>query len=120
MNERRKRFAKHLQKFVHLLTAFTIFMKALTKLEHPHGYWPLIVFLCAAGMYIVTITILHGRLHHHALALDISVLAIECVVTAIMGLLYAREGAHGLPYVMGLASAGFLVAIVVRVIRKRP
>jgi len=56
------RRAALLQKFVHFLTAFTILMKALAKLEHPEGYTAVITLFLAASIYIVVITLLHDRL----------------------------------------------------------
>ena len=113
----RKR-AEFLQKLVHYLTAFTILMKALTKLEHPEGYWPLIILLFAASAYIVVITLLHDRLHHHVRRLDASVFAIECAVMAIVSWLFFGEGKTALASVYALASVGFAVALVVRLTRR--
>lgn len=107
-----------LQKFVHLMTALTIFAKAVSKLEQPEGYWPVIVFLIASGIYIVTITILHDRLHRHERHLTASVYAIECVAMGITAWLYAADGKRGLPWVLGLAAVLFFVAMVVRLTAK--
>lgn len=111
------RRAALLQKFVHLLTAFTITMKALIKLEHPEGYWPVIVLFCVSAIYIVVITILHDRLHHRATQLDASVLAIECVVMAIIAVLTFREGARYFPYLYVISSVGFAIAFVMRIVK---
>ena len=106
-----------LQKFVHMLTAFTITMKALVKLEHPEGYWPVIVFFCVSAIYIVVVTIMHDRLHRHARIIDASVYAIECMVMAVMTFLTFHEGARLLPYVYLLASIGFAISCIVRLTR---
>lgn len=103
-----------LPKLVHFLTAFGILMKGVAKLEHPEGYWPVIVLFFVASAYIVIITLLHGRLHRHARLIDASVTAIECVLTAIVAVIYFKEGARLLPYVFAIASFGFGVATVVR------
>lgn len=108
-----------LQKFVHFMTALTILLKGVSKLDHPEGYMPLIVFFFACAAYIVIVTLLHDHLHHHERLLTASVLGIECVVTAIMAWLYATEGKKGLPWVAALASLSFLIAIVVRLVRTR-
>ena len=106
-------------KVVHFLTAFALLMKGIAKLEHPHGVWPVIVFFFAASAWIVVITLLHDRLHHHARLLTASVYAIECVATAIVALLYFREGKHALPFVYAAASIGFAVALAVHLTRTR-
>jgi len=103
-----------LQKLVHFITAFTIFLKGFAKLEHPAGYWPVIAFLFASAIYVVTITILHDRLHHHERVLTASVYAIECVAVGITAWLTASEGKRGLPWVFGIASLLFFVAVVVK------
>ena len=71
-----------LNKLVHFLTALTILLKGVAKLEHPAGYWPVILFLFASAIYIATITILHDRLHHHERILTASVCLIECIALA--------------------------------------
>lgn len=111
MNPRAKTI---LPKLVHFLTAFGIFIKALVKLEHPEGYWPVIGLFFASSAYILTITLLHSRLHRHERRLDASVYAIECVVMAIVAGIYFKEGARLLPYVFAFASLGFGIATVVR------
>ena len=106
-----------LQKLVHFLTALTLALKGVVKLDHPHGYWPAIVFFFAAAIYIVAITVLHDRLHHHVRLLTASVYAIECVATAIVALIYAHEGTHALHYLFAFASVMFAVALVVHLTR---
>jgi hypothetical protein len=113
-----KKRAALLQKFVHFMTAITIFGKAIAKLEHPHGYWPIIVFLFASGICVVTITILHDRLHHHERYLTASVYAIECIALSIAAWLSFGEGKRYLPWAFAFAAAMFFVAIVVRLTRK--
>ncbi|MDQ3283908.1 MAG: hypothetical protein M3Q69_21095 [Acidobacteriota bacterium] len=106
-----------LQKAVHFLTAFTIALKGFAKLEHAHDYWPVIALFFAAAIYIVTITVLHDRLHHHVRLLTASVYAIECGVTAIVALLYAHEGKRFLHYALAFAAAMFAVALIVHLTR---
>jgi hypothetical protein len=106
-----------LQKLVHFLTAFTILMKALSKLEHPEGYWPVITLFLLAAIYIVIITLLHERLHHHAARIDASVYAIECVVMIIIATLTFREGARFFPYLYVVSAIGFAIAFVMRLVR---
>lgn len=107
-----------LPKFVHFLTAFTILLKAMIKLEHPQGYWPIIVLYFAASAYIVVITLLHERLHHRARLIEASVTAIECVMMAIAAVLAFKDGARWLPYGFALAAVGFAVATIVRLVVK--
>ena len=106
-----------LQNFVHLLTAFTILLKALAKLEHPEGYGPVITLFLLASIYIVIITLLHERLHRHAARLDASVYAIECVVMTIIATLTFREGARFFPYLYVVSAIGFAIAFVMRLVR---
>ena len=108
-----------LQKFVHFLTAFVIVLKGIAKLEHPHGYWPIIIFLFASGIYIAAIAILHDRLHHHERYLTASVYAIEAIALGLTAWLYAGEGKRYLPWVLAVAAVLFVVAIVVRLSVKR-
>lgn len=115
----KKQRATILQKLVHFLTAFSVVMKAIAKMEHPQGYWPVIVFFLLTGIYIVVITLLHDRLHAHTRLLDATVYALESVVTATVAYLYFAEGARGLPWVFAIASIGFAIATVVRLV-KRP
>jgi hypothetical protein len=116
MNGRR---AALLQKLVHFLTAFTVLMKAITKLEHPEGYWPVIVFLIAGSIAIATVTILHDRLHHHERLVAAGVFLIEAAVLGVTAWLYAGEGKRGLPWVFGFAAVMFLLAAIVRLTVKR-
>lgn len=114
-----KRRATILQKLVHFLTAFAITMKGIAKLEHPHGYELVIALFFAAAIYIVTITLLHDRLHAHERLLTASVYVLEAIVTAIVAALYFGEGKRALPWMFVFASAMFVVATVVRLVRTR-
>ena len=108
-----------LPKIVHLLTALTVLLKGFAKLEHPEGYWPVIMFFFASAAYIATIAILHDRLHHHERWITASVYAIEAMVTATMAWVYAHEGKKGLPWAAGIAAAMFAVALVVHLVKTR-
>jgi hypothetical protein len=114
-----KKRAVILQKFVHYLTALVLVLKGVTKLEHPHGLWPAILFFFAAAIWIAAITLLHDRLHHHARLLTASVYAIECIATLIVAALYFAAGKRGLPWLMTLAAAGFAIALIVHLRRTR-
>jgi hypothetical protein len=113
------RRAAVLQKLVHFLTALTLLMKGVAKMEHPEGYWPVILFFFASAAYIAAITALHDRLHHHVRSITASVYAIECIATALMAWVYAGEGKKGLPWAAAVASAMFLVALVVHLAKTR-
>lgn len=104
----------------HLLVALTVILKGVAKMEHPEGYWPLVLFLLAGGAYIALITVFHDRLHHHRKYLDASIYAIECLVMASVTFIYVKEGKHALPYVTGLAALGFAVTTIVRLVRPKP
>ncbi len=109
-----------LHKVGHLLVALTVLLKGLAKMEHPEGYWPLILFLFAGGAYIALITVFHDRLHRHGKFLDASIYAIECLVMASVTYLYVKEGRHALQYVTGLAALAFAVTTVVRLVKAKP
>ena len=106
-----------LTKLVHFLTALTLLLKGVDKLDHPEGMWPIIFFFLASAAYIAAITALHDRLHHHVRAITASVFAIECVATALVAWVYAHEGKKGLPWFMAFASLMFLVALIVHLVR---
>ena len=108
-----------LPKLVHFLTAFTVLMKGLAKLDRPHGHEPVILLFFAAAAGIVIVTLLHDRLHHHQRYVDAGVTAIECVLMGIVAYLSFEDGARFLPYVFALASLGFAVATVVRLVQQR-
>lgn len=108
-----------LPKIVHLLTALTVLMKGLAKLEHPDGYWAVIIFFFASAAYIATIAVFHDRLHHHERLLTASVYAIEIAVTSCVAWVYAHEGKKGLPWGFGLAAVLFGVALVVHLVKTR-
>lgn len=108
-----------LQKVVHFLTALILTLKGITKLEHPHGLWPAIVFFFAAALWILAITLLHDRLHRHERLLTASVYAIECIATAIVATLYFAEGKRALPFVTLLGALGFAIAFIVHLTRTR-
>ncbi|HYH08852.1 MAG TPA: hypothetical protein VEK11_17495 [Thermoanaerobaculia bacterium] len=119
MSARRARAAR-LQKLVHFLTAFTMILKGVSKLDHPEGYWPLILFFFATGIYIAAITLMHERLHTHTRLLDATVYALESVATGAIAWLYALEKTQGLQYVFGLASLLFAIVCAVRLFRRSP
>jgi hypothetical protein len=108
-----------LQKLIHFLTALTLLLKAFAKMEHPHGYEAVITFFLLSTIYIIAITLLHDRLHAHLRLLDASVFGIECIATGIVAWLYLQEGKHYLQWLMAFASLMFLVALIVRLM-KRP
>lgn len=113
------RRAALLQKLVHFLTALTLVLKAIAKMEHPHGYAPVITFFLLSAIYIVAITLLHDRLHAHLRLLQASVYAIECAGTGIVAWLYLQEGKHFLQWFMGFASLMFLVALIIHLVKTR-
>ena len=115
----RARRAAALQKVGHFLTALVVILKGVVKLEHPEGYWPLIVFLFAGGAYIAVVTVLHDRLHHHMRRIEASVYAIESLVMVAMTWIFVSEGKNAIQYVTGLAALAFAVATMVRLIGKR-
>jgi hypothetical protein len=118
MKARHERSAT-LQKFVHFMTALTMIMKGITKLEHPTGYWPIIIFFFATGLYITTITLLHDRLHAHMKLLDATVLALESMATGLVAWLFLVEGTRYLHYFFAFASVMFAIACAVRLLRGR-
>jgi hypothetical protein len=108
-----------LQKLIHFLTALTLLMKGLDKLDHPQGMWPIIFFFLASAAYIAAIAALHDRLHHHERALTASVFAIESLATATVAWVYLHEGKKFLPWLMALGSVMFLVALIVHLVKTR-
>lgn len=117
MSSRQQRAAT-LQKLVHFMTAFTMIMKGVAKLEHPAGYWPIIIFFFATGAYITVITLLHERLHAHTKLLDATVYALESMATGLVAWLYVVEGTRYLQYLFGAASVMFAIACAIRLLRK--
>lgn len=107
-----------LPKVVHYLTAFTILLKAVAKLEHPEGYWPVIILFTASAAAIVVVTVLHDRLHHHQRYIDAGVMATECVLMIVAAVLGFKEGGRYYPYGFVIASLFFAVATVVRLVKK--
>lgn len=117
-SERTQRAAA-LQKVAHFLTALVVILKGIVKLEHPEGYWPLIVFLFAGGAYIAIVTILHDRLHHHMRRIEASVYAIESLVMVAMTWIFVSEGKNAIQYVTALAALAFAIATAVRLVPPR-
>ena len=109
----RQRRATAMQKVVHFLTALTLTLKGIIKMEHPHGYEAVIALFLLSAIYIVVITVFHDRLHTHTRALTASVYAIESLVSAVLAWVYLQEGKHYIPYLFVLASVLFLVALAV-------
>jgi hypothetical protein len=118
-HDARLRRATVLQKLVHFLTALTLTLKGIAKMEHPHGYQAVIALFLLSAIYIVTITVLHDRLHAHARLLTASVYAIESLVSAVMAWVYVQEGKHAIQYLSILASVLFAVAMAVHLRRTR-
>ncbi|HYO77048.1 MAG TPA: hypothetical protein VE010_11345 [Thermoanaerobaculia bacterium] len=108
-----------LQKLVHFLTAFTLALKGFSKLDHPEGYWPVIILFFASAAYIVVVTLLHDRLHHHERWISASIYALEAVAMAIMAAVYLSEGKRALGTVATLAPIGFTIALIVHLRRTR-
>ena len=108
-----------LQKLAHFLTAGVVVLKGFAKLEHPEGYWPLIVFLFAGGAYIAVVTLLHERLHRHMRRIEASVYAIESLVMVAMTWIFVSEGKNAIQYVTALAAFAFAIATTVRLFPPR-
>jgi hypothetical protein len=96
-----------------LLTAFVLFLKAFTKLEHPEEKWPLIVFLFAGSAVIVSLTVLHRRLHLPHVLVNVTTYVVEAIGLAGVAYLYASEAKRGLAITTALAVGGFIVAAIV-------
>jgi hypothetical protein len=101
---------ERLQPMVHGLTALTIFLKGLSKLEHPEGYWPFIIFLFAGSAVILALTVLHHRVHLSELVVHVTTYVIEAVTLGTVAYLYFGEGKRGLGVLSAVAAFGFVVA----------
>ena len=107
-----------LESITHYITAFVVLMKGIDKVGTPGKGWLGALFIFFA-IVIAAGTIFHHRfdkLLHHFKAYTF---AIEAIVLAAVGYLYAKEGKHFVQYVFFAASALFVVALIAYIVRHR-
>jgi len=107
-----------MENITHYITAFVVLMKGIDKVGTPGKGWLGALFIFFASV-IVAGTLFHTRfekLLHHFKAYTF---AIEAIVLAAVGILYAKEGKHFVQYAFFAASVLFLVALIAYVARHR-
>jgi hypothetical protein len=111
--------AQILETVTHYITAFVVTLKGIDKVGNPEkvGYG---VFFIIVGMGILIGTIFHHKFEHLIKNFKSYVLSAECVVMAIVGYLFVKEGTHYIQYVCFAASLAFLVALIVNLKKAKP
>jgi peptidoglycan/LPS O-acetylase OafA/YrhL len=114
-----RRFRERLQVLAHYLTAFALALKGVSKLDHPHGYWPLILLCWISATMIVILTARHDRLEKRGVPVVLLTYLAEAAVCGALAFVTFQEGKHGLPYAWLLVAVLYGVAAVVRFARLR-
>jgi predicted membrane channel-forming protein YqfA (hemolysin III family) len=95
-------------------------LKGLSKLDHPQGYWPLILGCWLAAFAVVVVTAFHGSLQRRFTKLSLVVYIAEAAVCAALVHYTFAEGKRGLPYVWLVAAVAFTVAAWIEATRPSP
>lgn len=103
------RKSERLQTLVHLLTAFVVFMKGITKLGEPK-YLPFVAIFFTAALLIVLGTLYHHRLAHRFRYFDAAFYFLEAIVLSLVAYLQAGDGKRYLPFITAAAVIGYLIA----------
>jgi hypothetical protein len=114
-----RRFKERAHILAHYLTALALAAKGVSKLDHPHGYWPLILLCWIAAAAIVSLTVWHERLERRGVPVALLTHLTEAVVCGALAFVTFREGKHALPYAWLLAAVLFGMGAVVRLARLR-
>ena len=102
----------------HGLTAFTVFLKGLDKIDQPGKFGIGMLFMCIAAFFVLGIVFHHKaeKLFKH---FQLYAFLLESIVMATVGYLYMKDGKVYLPYFCFFASAMFIVAAVIYLIKQR-
>ena len=107
-----------LERITHYITAFVILMKGIDKVGTPGKEWVGTLFIFFA-VVVFAGTLFHHRfekLLHHFKAYTF---AVEAIVLAAVGVLYAKEGKALVQYVFFLAAVLYTIALIAYIIRHR-
>ena len=107
-----------LESLTHYLTAFVVTLKGLDKIATP-GKTGVAIFFLSAGVFILMGTIFHKKASASLKHFKGYIFGIEAVVMAIVGYLFLNDGKQFIQYVCFLASAMFIVALVVYIRRRK-
>ena len=102
----RGRFRENLS---HYLIAFSLLAKGFDKLEHYHHQLGKVVFIFAAGMFIVFGTVFHDRLAKRIKNFTALFHVAEGLALLVIGLILYQEGSSRLPYFYVFIGAVFCV-----------
>ncbi len=104
-----------LDTLTHLLTAFVILMKGISKLEHAHEYAPFIALYFASSLAVFLIVCFHHWLSHRIRHLGVATYLIESLVMGSIAYLQFTQGSTRLGWPFLVACILFIVAVVVRI-----
>ena len=104
-----------LENVTHYMTAFVVVLKGLDKIDL--GKTGVGITFLVIGIVIVLGTLLHHKAAKLLKHFKAYVLALEAVVMAIVGYMYAQDGKQFIQYVCYFASAMFITALVVYIKR---
>jgi peptidoglycan/LPS O-acetylase OafA/YrhL len=99
----------------HLLTALVILLEGVSRCEHFRQHWPLVVLLWVSGVVVLIVTVRHKSISKRFRYSQTLLYCIEALVSAVIALMYIREGKVAVQYPLLIASylfaglAGFSV-----------
>jgi hypothetical protein len=107
-----------LENVTHYFTALVVvLLKGFDKIDH--GKAGVGIVFIVIGIIIVSGTLLHHKADKILRHFNAYVFALEAIVMAIIGYMYAQEGKQFIQYVCYFASAMFVVALAVYLKRSK-
>lgn len=102
----------------HIVTGIVVILKGVDKVEHPEKLWFGII-LILIGAIISSIGIFHHKVEHYIKNIKSLVFLCESAVMGIVGYIYMHDNKTYIQYACFAASAGFLIAAILNIVKKR-
>lgn len=102
----------------HIVTGIVVILKGVDKVEHPEKLW-LGIILILIGVLISSIGLFHHKVEHYIKNIKSLVFLCESAVMAIVGYIYMHDNKTYIQSACFAASAGFIIAAIINIVKKK-
>lgn len=99
----------------HFIVAFILMTKGYMKIEHHHDVigWTILLF----GFIVLAYFVYTKFSNEDHTKLELLIHSFESIALFLTAYVYLEEGRHFLPYVAALAAIGFLIAVIMHLLK---
>jgi hypothetical protein len=108
-----------LEQVLHGAAVLVLTTTGVSKLHHPHAYWPVIALCWAAAALILFTMVFHGRIERHRPKWQAGIHLLEAVVITVKASYELGSGKRWV-YLFFLAALGYVIAAIVTARKASP